>query len=689
MLALSATSMTTRLARQPDDEPAGVHAARVEVAAGRSWGARTGSQSLPGEPGRSASNRNSTNVADAGVLTPSAAATGYQARSRGASDRGRATIVVGRNVHVSAMRESLVHDEVMIGAHPEDPSKLLACSIAQPLERRELVTIAYLTTDGGATWLPTVTDSSPTSADPVCLHGPGDRAYFIAIAFRGDPAFLSVHRSADGGETWLTPIRVPRVPDRPAMTVDRTGGTYHGRVYVGYNAYRALLGIDSELERSAFALIHSGDDGATFTYPVMRMLGEHAPMGWPLGMEVLSDGTLVIVYRHWTDTLPDRTRRRAALKAMSSTDGGATIAPGVLIDNVWSRQPARTTADVTSTAVDATEGPFKDRVYVVWSDVRSGRSEIYIAFSSDRGETWSKPRVINDDRQWPITEDKYRGPNHTMPQVEVNGSGIVGVMWYDRRETRDDAGYHVRFSASLDGGETWLRSVRVSDQPMDFGVEDMWAFEASSTIDSTNKEWPISVDVQRAEWITGGHTAGVAARADGVFFPLWVDNRTGRHQVWTAPVTVYGTATRNGSSELATLSDITSSVALDMVSVKHDRAEGMLTVGARLRNVGKDTLRGTVKLRATAVRSPIAVIAIANADNGMHGPGAVWDFTNTLPAAGLLPDSATGEKSLVFHLTDIRPAIPTRDVFEFGLISMDIRALGTAAADDAEHLHQR
>lgn len=626
--------------------------------------------------GMRVSSRSARHVA-AAVVLPSTRAPHPPWRP-GIRSHSRAAITVGPNVHVSVMRDSLVHDEVMIGAHAEDSAKLIACSIAHTLGKRELVTIAYTTMDGGATWQPTVTDTGPGSADPVCMYGPADEAYFIAIAFRGDPAFLNVHRSEDGGRTWLDPTKVPRIPDRPAMAVDRTNGDYHGRIYIGYNAYRGVLGIDPPLRRSAFGLIHSSNGGATFTYPVMRMLNEESPMGWPLDMEVLSDGTLVIVYRHWIDNAPSPTYRRGVLKAMTSTDGGESIAPAVLIDSLWSREPSRTTFDVTSTAVDATEGPFKDRIYAVWSDVRSGRSEIYIVFSSEKGETWSKPRVINDDRPWPMTEKKYQGPNHVMPQVAVNKNGIVGVMWYDRREVLNDAGYNVRFSASSDGGETWLSSVRISEKPKGSDVNERWAFDPGVISDSTKEEWPISVYIRRSKWVTGGHTAGLAPRADGVFFPLWVDDRTGHHQVWAAPVTVRGTAARNGSPELAALSDITGRTTLDLTYVTHDRAEGILTANARLKNTGTDTLHGTVKVRAISLTSPIGVIAIANADNDKSGPGAVWDFTGTLPAGGLPPDSTTCEKSLVFHLTDVRPAMPARDVFEFGVLDMDVRVLGEA-----------
>jgi hypothetical protein len=47
------------------------------------------------------------------------------------------------------------------------------------------------------------------------------------------------------------------------------------------------------------------------------------------------------------------------------------------------------------------------------------------------------------------------GPDDFMPAIAVNPSGAVGVMWYDRRDKPDDLGYFVRFSASVDGGETF------------------------------------------------------------------------------------------------------------------------------------------------------------------------------------------------------------------------------------------
>jgi hypothetical protein len=92
---------------------------------------------------------------------------------------------------------------------------------------------------------------------------------------------------------------------------------------------------------------------------------------------------------------------------------------------------------VPSVAIDSGNGPFKDKIHVAWPDWRSGRSEILLISSSDKGKTWSKPIVVNDD----FGRAPNEGPDDFMRAIAVNSSGVVGVMWYDRRDNPDDLGY--------------------------------------------------------------------------------------------------------------------------------------------------------------------------------------------------------------------------------------------------------
>jgi len=135
------------------------------------------------------------------------------------------------------------------------------------------------------------------------------------------------------------------------------------------------------------------------------------------------------------------------------------------------------------------------------------RRNILLAYSVDQGKTWSKPIVVNDDRDWPVTNAlSNKGPDDTEPQVVVNNAGIVGVMWLDRRNNPQNHGYWVRFSASLDGGDTWLPSVPISAKPDTYlGREKITA--RAPTLPSGQTQ------IVRADWIEGGHMHGLAAGA--------------------------------------------------------------------------------------------------------------------------------------------------------------------------------
>ena len=51
-------------------------------------------------------------------------------------------------------------------------------------------------------------------------------------------------------------------------------------------------------------------------------------------------------------------------------------------------------------------------------------------------------------------------------------------------------------------------------------------------------------NVEGSTRFNGGDTAGLAADADGVFHALWIDSRTGVHQMWTATIAVRGVVRR-------------------------------------------------------------------------------------------------------------------------------------------------
>jgi hypothetical protein len=133
---------------------------------------------------------------------------------------------------------------------------------------------------------------------------------------------------------------------------------------------------------------------------------------------------------------------------------------------------------------------------------------------------------------------------------------------------------------------------------------------------------------------------------------------------------------KHGGGNLANLVDLGGVLTLETVEQRHDRASNRLFMKVRVKNVTKDTVRlDVVKIRALSFNSDVAVVTAGNADNGLIGPGAVWDLTSTLPATGLLPDSAGTVKELVFQFTEIRP-FRQGSKNRFRVLSMNGKLLG-------------
>jgi hypothetical protein len=418
-------------------------------------------------------------------------------------------IIVGENVQVSTARAGEAHYETHAVAHPTDPARMIVGAIVYAKVGRR-GNVVYATTDGGATWKPTLDHPVlENNGDPAVAYGPDGTAYYAGLTLRGHPLEEKpakprhnwdgrktlVYRSADGGQKWEGPATFD-FADREYIAIDDTHGRYHGRVYV----------TGDPRPRRGFEVFHSDDGGRTFPNP-----GVEADVpGVSLGNAVVtSDGTLVGIFADGKH-----------VRAVASTDGGATFHPSVVVDTFvipGNRKDARhnNVNHFLHMAVDHSGGAHNDRIYIAWPDRRSGHSEVMFAYSDDSGRTWAASRRVTDNPP-ADTMDQF------MPTLAVNNAGVVGLLWYDRRDNPDNISFYPRFTASLDGGSTWLPSVRISTAPYAAGaVAQKSAFAGN-----------------------GGDTAGLVATVDGVFHPFWVDDRTDIPQVWTAPVKVQRTVRR-------------------------------------------------------------------------------------------------------------------------------------------------
>src|SRR5262249_30926228 len=150
--------------------------------------------------------------------------------------------------------------------------------------------------------------------------------------------------------------------------------------------------------------------------------------------------------------------------------------------------------------------------------------------------------------------------------IAVNRDGTVGVFWYDTRGLVGRDQWHVYFSASSDGGETFLPPVRVSSDP------------STPFTDQNHRPTPESVRQSAqsvgvlfrsafSRWPDGGDYVGLTTDAAGVFHPVWADSRAGSFQLYTSRIQVVAA---NGSRQNPPATTRAETVLSDRITLVFD-----------------------------------------------------------------------------------------------------------------------
>jgi hypothetical protein len=481
--------------------------------------------------------------------------------------------------------------------------------------------VTYTSLDSGASWKTTLTmtERDAMMGDPAVAFGCDGAAYVAAIRSSKvgtatvDRQTTLVYRSADGGRSWLPPTVLPW-SDREYVSVDCTNSKFRGRIYIFGN--RGIDTIDGG-DLSGSAIFTSVDGGRTFSEKIIAPESGHQSscQGNPV---ILSDGTFIAPFRDIATG-----KDESFVRVIRSDDGGKTFSKAITVARITGKcQPM-------SFAVDSSAGLFRDRIYGVWTDERFGRSVIMLSYSSDKGVTWSEPIVVNDDEQF---TDGRKGPDDFMGTVAVNREGVVGAMWYDRRDSTNNRDWWVRFAASSDGGKSFQPSVRVSEAPFTNDLTKIRTLEFQSWGGGEDVASTLTINAGPSRSYYGGDTAGLAVTPDGAFHPLWIDNRTGTPQVWTAKVTVNRNALIDQARKSQNPVDVTRRFRFAFSNPRYDPATRIISSEVYLVSTSASTVRGPLSARVTFLRPEAEIM---NADNKRSGRGATWTF-----------DSATADKEI-------------------------------------------
>jgi hypothetical protein len=427
---------------------------------------------------------------------------------------------VAPNVQVTAKFEHSRFEFPDIAAAPNDESRLFAAALRW--RGKDLDLFGFYSHDGGATWqvgCKLIAPRGMRHSDLSIAYGPNGNVYLAYMKYDhpkkpglrlgAEGGRVELLASSDAGVTWRKAAVLTSYIDRPWLAVDTTSGVHRGRMYFFGN-------IDEPIFYSAEA------ESLALAVPLTPLQGRKLLNCRHANPAVTDDGTVVLVCE---DHIlgPGKARYRPRLLTWRSIDGGRTLDEAAPVNTNWSHAVIESSRGHTTMwprlAANSESAAFANRVYCVWADGHFDDERIFITSSDDAGATWRQPVVISEQPM-----DNTGGFMAFHPSVAVNSNGVVAVSWYDRRglpkpekvpTDRQDVfewsapGWNVRCRASMDGGATWLPSVQLSEQP---------------------GQGEFSAEV--------GHSAGLTAGTDGRFHAAWIDNRTGKSQLWTTAIAV-------------------------------------------------------------------------------------------------------------------------------------------------------
>jgi len=328
----------------------------------------------------------------------------------------------------------------------------------------------YSSSDGGNTWAgvdlplpPAIGNGIDFGSDPtLAFDTRGNLFYGYIVVFFGqghgiNGTELAVARSTDGGQTYPSANFFSfsggqdHFNDKPMIAADTNlGSAFRDNVYLAWDA--ASGGSSSGGVRFA----RSTDHGASFS--IIRIDNPTGP-----GRSIAAQpfvGPNGEVYAAWNDIAAN------TIAFNRSLDGGATFGtPGVVANKTIPFDigiPAisfRGALVYPTCDADRSTGPHRGRLSCAWMDFAPNgmNTDIFSAFSDDRGSTWSPRRRVTDSLNASV--DRF------YPWLSVDAvTGEVNISFYDTRN--DTTGMRfmtdVYFTRSTDGINWLSPNARVS-----------------------------------------------------------------------------------------------------------------------------------------------------------------------------------------------------------------------------------
>jgi len=323
----------------------------------------------------------------------------------------------------------------------------------------------YYSSNGGITWKKkTLTSPYGVYGDPMLLaDNKGDFYYAHLSDPKGsqgsDPTWLDrivIQKSTDKGVTWsqgtYAGLHHPKDQDKHWLAVDPRDNSLV-MTWTEFDKYDSK----DPKDKSRILFARSNDGGKTWSSEanLSQLEGDCLDDDNTTEGAVPAIGPKGEIYVAWSYANKIYFDR--------SLDAGKTW---LATDKVVADQPGGWTFDIPGifranglpiTATDLSNGPNRGTIYVNWCDQRNGTNDtdVWIAQSTDGGNSWSAPTRVNNDGA---------GHQQFFTWLAVDPvTGYLYVVFYDRRNHRDD-NTDVYLAYSKDGGKTFVNA-KISQSP--------------------------------------------------------------------------------------------------------------------------------------------------------------------------------------------------------------------------------
>jgi hypothetical protein len=426
------------------------------------------------------------------------------------------------NVRLNTDITTQLQNEEMIWVSPTDSNIVMAVWRDFRLGYRKVA--IGISTDGGYTWIDSLMRGGvyPRYSDPAIWCDRFGNFYPLVMNFDWSSygrSNLALYKTTDNGASWTGPSYAvwdtvnDYLEDKEFMVIDRTGGTYDGNIYICW----------ARFDGARIMFVRSTDGGTSWSDTlVLGKDDETGQFSFPL---VDAFGNVYVVWRDWVFI---EGYWRPVQRMRKSTDGGQTFDSSkvIMVNNEVSSAGIINIYNMCAMDADITSGPYRGNIYLAVPDgmneTPNSPSNIAFIKSTDGGDTWSAPIIVNDD-------EESSGAYQFHPWMVVNQEGIIIVFFYDQR---NDAPFYRKFDSyiafSFDGGETFTTNYRVSDVSSDPNL-------ALTNIDKDDSYRPPFSESPTGplESLAGllGEYIGVSAYYNRVHC-VWTDTREGDQNVY-------------------------------------------------------------------------------------------------------------------------------------------------------------